>query len=124
MFLLAATILMAIALLAAPLAATTWYVPSQCPTIQAGIDSAAAGDTVEVACGTYTQRDISMKSGVILCSETGSSDCVTIDAGERGRCIDCAGVDNSAAIEGFTLTMGLAGRGSGIRRAGRGSGVR
>ena len=96
----------ALALLAAPLAATTWYVPSQCPTIQAGIDSAAAGDTVEVACGTYYEHDILVHSDLVLRSESGEPSCVTVDAGRLGRVIKVDGADD-VTIEGFTITRGL-----------------
>ena len=72
-----------------PATATTINVPDEQPTTQAGIDAASAGDTVLVACGTYYEHDIEMKSGVCLTSETGLADCVTIDAQQQGRVFYC-----------------------------------
>ena len=89
-----------------PSIAETWVVPFQAPTIQAGIDSAVAGDTVLVMCNTYYEHGIEMKSGVCLRSLTGIASCVTIDGETTSRVFFCDGVDNTARIEGFTITGG------------------
>ncbi len=100
-------ILLASSLLAAqPLAAATIHVPADQPTIQAGIDAAVAGDTVLVDCGIYYEHDILMKSGVVLRSETGDANCVTIDAQQQGRVLLCEDTDDATRIEGFTITGG------------------
>ena len=81
--------------LALPLHAATVEVPGEQPTIQAGIDAAGVGDTVLVACDTYYEHDIVLKSGVVLLSETGEADCVTIDAQHLGRVLYCSGADST-----------------------------
>ncbi|MFH1311919.1 MAG: right-handed parallel beta-helix repeat-containing protein [Candidatus Eisenbacteria bacterium] len=107
--------------------AVTWLVPSQCPTIQAGIDTASAGDTVLVACGIYTWANqgtgtssglVRMKSGICLRSETGQPECVVIDAQGGPRVLSCNSASSATSIEGFTITgaRGTAGiHGAGIR---------
>jgi parallel beta-helix repeat protein len=88
--------------------ATTWHVPGDAPTIQAGINMASGGDTVLVACGTYFEHNINMKSGVQLLSETGQPDCVTINAQQQGRVIYCRFTGSTTRVEGFTITGGHA----------------
>ncbi len=98
--------------------ATTWHVlpdgTGDAPTIQAAIDLAAAGDTVEVACGTYFESGISLRDGVRVTSETGDPACVTIDAQQLDRVFTCVGVDSMASIIGLTITGGQASLGAGI----------
>ena len=94
-------------LLAGPAAATTIHVPAGEPTVQAGIDAAAPGDTVEVACGTYFEHHVVMKSGVVLRSATGDPACVTIDAERLDRVLHCQGMNSDTKVEGFTLVNGL-----------------
>lgn len=98
----------------------TIHVPADQPTIQAGINAAAAGDTVLVAAGTYQEHDILMRSLVVLRSEAGVPAGTTIDAGRLGRVLACVNLWAGGAIEGFTLTGGSAygygsdGKGGGI----------
>jgi predicted outer membrane repeat protein len=113
------------AVVLAPVAAArTWIVDplgtGDALTIQAGIDSASAGDTVRVASGTHYEHDIVMKSGVTLWSQTTSPTHCSIDAGGQGRVIVCDGVDDTAQILGFTITGGHA---VGMGEAGSGGGI-
>lgn len=94
-----------------------WYVPADAPTIQAGIDSADVGDKVVVACGTYLEHDLVMKSSITLRSEDGRADCVTIDAQQLGRVMSGAELDAATVVAGFTFTGGQAAHGGGFRGA-------
>jgi len=62
----------------------TWTVNSagsgDAPTIQAGIDSASAGDTVKVMSGTYYEHEIQVKSGILLTHQSSLTENCIIDA--------------------------------------------
>lgn len=83
------------------------HVPSECPTIEAGLAAAVAGDVVEVACGTYYEHDLVLPMGVALVSETRQASCVTIDASGLGRVLNCEGNSVKSEIEGITVARGL-----------------
>lgn len=103
--------LVAVALAAHGVEATTLNVPAQYPIIQDAMDAAQAGDTVLVAAGTYatlrqppgpdtTKCVVFFKSGVTL---RGSGRGVTIlDAQDRGRGIHCRNV-TGGRIERLTV---------------------
>lgn len=91
----------------------TWRVPLDAATIQAGIDSAAAGDTVVVACGTYYEHAVTLKSGVTVRSETGQADCAIVDAGAQDRVFTATGL-TGAVLKGFTIANGLRSWGAGV----------
>lgn len=88
--------------------ARTWYVTSDgtgdAPTVQAGIDSSIAGDTVLVACGTYYEHDILMKSGICLRGEGGFPPCAIFDAQQQSKLVISHSNDASTLIEGLTLS--------------------
>ena len=112
----AAVVVLLIAVLAVsfPSWAATWVVPSDAPTIAAGIDSAAVGDTVLVSCQVYYEQDIYVKSGIVLTSETGSPDCVTIDGLGMGRIFRRENITGDTEIVGFRMVDGYAPDGGGI----------
>jgi len=99
-----------VVLVASGASARTWHIlpdgSGDAPTIKAGIDSAAAGDTVVAACGTYFESGLEMKSDLVLVSETGSADCATIDAEWHDRALACQDCNGTAEIIGFTITHG------------------
>lgn len=97
----------------------TWYIKvdgtGDAPTIQAGIDSAAASDTVLVASGTYTWTNqgtsgfwliLIMDKEVCLLGENGP-EATVLDAEGEGRVIG-VGSHGTSIIEGFTITGGWA----------------
>lgn len=103
-------------------------VPSEYPTIQAGVDAASAGDSVVVAPGTYTDivvrtlgfpnaACVFLKGGVALVSE-GGSDVTTIDMqGIRPPGVSLSQVilgaelgTEGTRVEGFTILGAPVGR--------------
>lgn len=101
----------------------TIRVPSEYPTIQAGIDAATDGDTVLVADGTYSgdgNRDIVISSGkaIVLTSENGAEhtiiDCDgTSEDNHRGFYIEYE-VHENTVIRGFKIIDGFYDKGGGI----------
>ncbi len=114
-------LLLAVSACAGPGQARTWLVQADgsgdAPTIQAAVDSAAVGDTVLVASGTYSDihQDligdfsvVEMKSGVVLRSESGPADTIIdiSEAAEPARGVLCFNCDDATIVEGFTITGG------------------
>jgi len=97
-----AVVLLILALSASQAPGRTWHVPSEAPTIQAGVDSAAYGDTVVVTCGTYYEQGIIVGNGITVQSETLNPDCVSIDATENDRVFR----GNGITLIGLTIRGG------------------
>ena len=91
---------------ALPLGAqTTLHVPAQYPTVQAALDVAAAGDTVLVAPGIYTEtltfpgRDVALRGA--------GAELTTLVTTAFAPVVTCLpGSSRLALIEGFTITGG------------------
>lgn len=84
-------------------------VPSDEPTVQAGITAAVVGDTVLVAPGVYHEHGITLKSGVALAGDSQQPSAVVIDAEFWGRICTGTGLDAGTSITGMTFKNGLSG---------------
>jgi len=81
----------------------TWRVPADAPTIGAAVDSAAAGDTVLVAPGTYNEGGIIVDKNVLIMSESGPAATVVDAQNTHTSVFTLNGVASSMRLEGFTL---------------------
>ena len=97
-----------------PAHSATVHVPSEIPTIQAGIMVAQPGDTVLIACGVYQTWQINMEGGITLRSESGDPHCVIIDAWNQSSGLICYDLgDEPTRVEGITFFNGVAYDGGG-----------
>ena len=103
-----------LALCAGPAPAATIRVPSDQPTIQAGIDAAAGGDTVIVSPGTFLENIDFLGKAIILRSQQGA-DVTVIDGNRAGSVVTFSSGETAfTAIDAFTIRNGEAGLGGGI----------
>jgi hypothetical protein len=92
----------------------TIHVPLDYPTIQEAIDTAASGDTVLVAAGTYTERIDFLGKAITVKSESGPIQTV-IDGNHAGSVVTIEyNGDRQSVLEGFLITKGSADDGGGI----------
>jgi predicted outer membrane repeat protein len=102
---------LALALLSAQASARTWQIlndgSGDAPTVQAGIDSASAGDTVLVAPGTYLENLSIVAKDLVLVSEQGP-DVTTLDgSNEIDSVIYMSGQTRETMISGFRIVGGV-----------------
>ena len=96
------------------------HVPADYPTIQAAINAAANGDTIQVAPGTYVENLSFLGKAIRLFSDQGS-EVTVIDGNQAGPVVSfTSGEGPQSVLRGFTLRNGKAGvspalRGGGIR---------
>lgn len=92
-------------------AAATHRVPSQYPTIQAGLDAAAVGDTVLVAAGTYTGAGnvgLMYRRDLVLRSESGpEATVIDVENRETAGFLFSATETRGAVLDGFTIRGGM-----------------
>lgn len=96
--------------------ARTWHInpdgTGEAPTVQAGIDSAAAGDTVLLANGTYTgegNRDMDfLGKPITVRSAGGDPDSCRIDAESHQGFVFQTEEDSTSVLRGVTIGWGLA----------------
>jgi len=107
---------------APPAAARTWHVfvdgSGDAPTIQAGIDSASAGDTVLVHDGTYTgpgNKNVDFQGKRLVVRSAGGPEATVIDCEGSGRGFYVHGAPGETRIDGFTIRNGHTTCGGGIR---------
>ena len=94
--------------------ADTLYVPSEYSTIQAGIDAASNGDTVQVAPGTYYENINFKGKTITVKSEWGPVHSV-IDGGQADTVVLFENYESRLAVlDGFMITNGYLNIGGGI----------
>jgi len=103
--------------------ARIWHVPAEAPTVQAGIDSAAGGDTVLVDPGTYPEnvsflgKPVLLGSWFITTGDTAYIDSTVLDPNGSvyGSVVSFTnGESPFSVISGFTIRGGQALRGAGV----------
>ncbi|MCP4799507.1 MAG: hypothetical protein GY893_06100, partial [bacterium] len=85
---------------------STFFVPSDFPDIQSGINAAISGDTVVISSGLYYEYGIIMKEGVTLTGDSENAGDVTITADNHGRIIDCSNLSELTTIKNITFDNG------------------
>jgi len=100
---------------------TVIHVPKECTSIQEGIISAKAGDTVLVNPGTYMENINFAGRNIVLASLTATSGNASykhrtiIDGNYHGSVISFKnGEDSTAQVNGFTIINGSSEKGGGI----------
>jgi len=97
-----------------PTRADTWRIEpngmGDAPTIQAGIDSAGAGDTVLLSPGTFSgagNRNVDFKGKAITVESSGGAEFTIIDCGDVGRgFIFRSGEETSSILRGVGIVNG------------------
>jgi len=115
-------ILLSVLLQALNLSATIINVPSEQPTIQAGIDASVDADTVLVQPGTYYEninfsgKNITLGSLFLIIQDTTYISQTIINGNQNGSVVIFEnGEDNSTVLMGLAITNGDAFSGGGIK---------